>query len=434
MSRYSTRKHATSISSDKPRPQRHKGDTSSVIALETLTSHQTLRSIPHEQAYYVLVNPQPTPEMASTRLPLNLCLLVDRSTSMRGERIRQVKRAINHIVDKLEPNDTISLVTFSDRPQVLLPSQNVSDVAMIRSIVSAIQPSGSTEILPGLEASLEEIKRNRSEASINHLILLTDGHTYGDEAACLEQAKWAGNNQIHFSAIGLGHDWNEDFLDEIASLSGGTAIYIDQPNKVEHIFDETVKNLETAVARELTMLLEINPKVQLHEAYQILPHIKPLIVEGSKASLGLLSADQMKSVLLEFRVQRLPPGHQQMMRVTVEADIPHQKMGRSWEWVDITADITESPELNPSVPSPVRIALKKLSVFKMQTQIDDDLRSGDVKRATQRLQIMATRLFDLGEKQLAQTAMQEAKQLAQTGVLSSAGSKRIRYGTRRLSI
>ncbi len=430
MKRPVTRKNHVQTAERRPQP----ADSPSMVDLQLTASHETLRSVPHEQAYYLLLQPTPTADMTAARMPINLCLLVDRSTSMRGERLHQVKIAINRIIDKLQPNDTLSVVAFSDRAEVVLPGQRRVDMARIRSVVSTIQPSGGTEIAPGLETSLAEIKRNRSETTLDHLILLTDGHTYGDEADCLGQAEWAGQHQIHFSAIGLGHDWNETFLDEMVSLSGGTAIYIDRPDKVENIFDETMQNLETAVARELTLQLDLHPKIELHEIHQILPHINKIEAQAGQAKLGLLSADQEKSILLEFRVQRLPTGPQQLMRVTLEADIPYQTTGRSWEWADVAVQVTETPALNVGVPTPVKVALKKLAVFKMQSQIDEDLKAGDIKRATQRLQIMATRLLDLGQNGLAQAALQEAKQLAHTGTLSAAGGKRIRYGTRRLSI
>ncbi len=408
--------------------------STSILNLEVLASHKNLPAVPNEQAYYVLLTPLPSDKLDSSRLPLNLCLLVDRSTSMRGERIHQVKQAINQIIDKLQTEDTLSLVTFSDRAEVVLSGQRDFDSARVRSIVSTITPSGGTEILPGLEASLEEINRHKNEASINHLILLTDGHTYGDEAKCLEKAEWAGQNNMQFSTIGLGYDWNEDFLDQLATLSGGTSLYIDRAENIGTIFDETVRNLEAAIARQMTLKLDLNNKVYLHEAHQITPQISRIDVKDNTAVLGLLSADQEKSILLEFRVKRLSAGEHRLMRLTVEADVPHQKKGRTWEWTDIAVQIVETPELNMSVPTPIKVSLKKLAVFKMQAQVNDDLKAGDVTRATQRLQIMATRLLDLGEPVLAQAALQEAKQLTYTGMLSPEGSKKIHYGTRKLSI
>jgi hypothetical protein len=70
----------------------------------------------------------------------------------------------------------------------------------------------------------------------------------------------------------------------------------------------------------------------------------------------------------------------------------------------------------------------------MQEKAIVDLESGRVSAATQRLETMATRLLNLGETDLARAALLEAGRLARTGDLSTEGRKKIRYGTRSLSI
>jgi len=128
----------------------------------------------------VLLDISPDRDLPTSRLPLNLCLVLDRSTSMQGVRLQQVKEATHRIIDYLQPIDTFSLVVFSDRSEVLLPGQQDIDKALAKSVASTIQPSGGTEMLQGLLAGLKEIQANRTENAVNHIILLTDGQTYGD--------------------------------------------------------------------------------------------------------------------------------------------------------------------------------------------------------------------------------------------------------------
>lgn len=408
-------------------------DKSSALSLHTVPSHNTLVSLPNEQAYYVLLSIMPTANLkTSSRLPLNISIVLDRSTSMKGVRLQQVKEAINRIIDKLQPEDALSLVVFSDRAQILLPSQHHIEHPRAKSIVSTIQPSGGTEILQGLLAGLEEIKRHQTDASVNHLILLTDGQTYGDEEGCIEQAQWAGQNKIHLSAIGIGTDWNEDLLDKMADLSGGASIFIDRPDKVKNIFSQTMQNLETVVARELMVKISSNTKVRLHEAFQVTPHISRLETTGQAVKLGSLSIQQEKSVLLEFRIGQLPPGEQNLMRITVEGDMPGES-NRSWEWSELTAKVAYEPDADAKIPSQITTALSKLAIYRMQQKVAEDVAAGRVDKATQRLQLIATRLLDLGEPELSRAALMEAGQLGRTSTLSAEGRKKIRYGTRMLT-
>jgi Ca-activated chloride channel family protein len=409
-------------------------DKSSALSLRAIASHQSLLAIPEEQAYYVLLNVTPASDLPTSRLPLNLCLVLDCSTSMQGMRLQQVKEATRQIIDKLQPEDALSLVVFSDRAEVLLPSQHNVDKAMAKSIASTIQPSGGTEMLQGLLSGLSEIERNQSDTSVNHLILLTDGQTYGDEQGCLEEAEAAGNRQISLSTMGIGSDWNEDLLDQMAALSGGVSTYIDSPRKVVDIFKDTVRSLGLVVARELVMSINPRSGIRLHEAFQITPHIRRLEARGDQMVLGPLGTDQGKAILMEFRVQGLSVSEQRLMRITVEGDVPGQGNRRSWEWVELAAVVSETPDPDADIPPPIVTALGKLAIFKMQEKAMTDLEAGEISAATQRLETMATRLLNLGETDLARAALLEAGRLARTGDLSAEGRKKIRYGTRALSI
>ncbi len=410
-------------------------DRSSAISLRTTLSHKLLLTNVGEQAFYVLLDVSPAPDLPTARLPLNLCLVLDRSTSMQGMRLQQVKEGTRQIIDRLDANDALSVVVFSDRAEVILPSQRNVDRAMAKSIASTIQPSGGTEMLQGLIAGLKELEQNRTDESVNHLILLTDGQTYGDEEECLEKAEEASHRQISLTTMGIGSDWNENLLDQMATASGGISVYIDSPRKVVDVFKSTIRNLSSVVARELTMNVTSSDKVLLNEAFLVTPHIQRLDIQVDKTVLGPLGTGHGKTLLMEFRVHSESiPGKKRLMRITMEGDVPGQAGRRNWEWVDIEGEFVPAIEGNLEIPPTIVTALGKLAIFKMQEKAMVDLANGQISAATQRLETMATRLLNLGETDLARAALLEAGRLARTGDLSAEGRKKIRYGTRALSI
>ena len=373
-------------------------DKSSALTLRSTLSHKFLLTGIEEQAFYVLLDVTPATDLPTSRLPLNLCLVLDRSTSMQGMRLQQVKEGTRQIVDRLNDDDALAVVVFSDRAEVILPSQKSIDKAMAKSIASTIQPSGGTEMLQGLTAGLKELERNRSPESVNHLILLTDGQTYGDEAECLERAEWAGLHQISLTTMGIGSDWNENLLDQMATASGGTSVYIDSPRKVVDVFKATIRSLSSVVARELTMSVNPMPGVLLHEAFQVTPHIHRLDLRAEKAVLGPLGTGNGKTILMEFRVgPESVPSKKRLMRITVDGDVPGQANRRTWEWVDIFGEFATKLEGNVEIPPAIVTALGKLAIFKMQEKAMADLESGRISAATQRLETMATRLLNLGQ-------------------------------------
>ncbi len=122
------------------------------------------------------------------------------------------------------------------------------------------------------------------------------------------------------------------------------------------------------------------------------------------------------------------------MRLTMEGDIPGYTSLRNWEWVELSTEFVSKIDDKQEIPRPIVTNLGKLAIFKMKEKAMIDLANGEVSAATKRLELIATQLLNLGETDLARTAILEARQLARTGRLSAKGRKRIHYGTRALSM
>lgn len=404
------------------------------IDVQVTLSHSHLPCLDEDQVIYAMLEIAPSPNVEVRRLPLNLCLVLDRSTSMQGLRLQRVKEATNYIIDYLEDEDNLSLVTFSDRAEVVLSGQRLVDRPRAKAQVSAIRSSGGTEIFQGLKAGLSELERMRGADTVNHLILLTDGQTYGDEGRCLLTADRASRHQIGISTMGIGQDWNDKLLDEIALRSGGTSAYIDSAAKVTTFFRNKIHNLVNVFAREVRYNLHVGEDGQLKNTFRVSPYIAHLQEREGGFYLGQLNSDAPTVVLMEFTIAPRSPGRHRLFQVELIGDVPI--LGRQSERVRREVDLrfATTHELEETVPPKIVSALGKLAIFKMQEKTMDDLESGQVEQASHRLETMATRLLNIGELELAKAALLEAGRLSRTGHLSPEGRKKIRYGTRSLSL
>ena len=99
------------------------------IQLNIEYSRPSLVQLDEPQLIYVLLEARPSnPKASETLTPLNLCLVLDRSTSMQGEKMDVAKAAAVRIVQMMRPVDLFGLVAFSDRAEVLLPSAYQNDL------------------------------------------------------------------------------------------------------------------------------------------------------------------------------------------------------------------------------------------------------------------------------------------------------------------
>lgn len=391
-------------------------------------------SLHEEQVLYLVVEIWPTATVRGKRLPLNLCLVVDRSTSMQGARLEHVKQAAHQIIDELHDDDALAVVTFNDRAEVVLPSMTSIKRIQAKARVASIIASGGTEILQGIQVGIAEIEKHLDKPVTSHMILLTDGQTYGDEEDCLVEARLAGARRIGITAMGIGEDWNDTLLDEIATQSGGVSAYIASPGQVRTLLHQRVRGLGSVFAHGLTLESRCADGVQVETVYRTSPHLERLPLADNAVNLGALQADAPLTIAVEVGIAQKPPGEHRVLQLELTGDIP--SLGRQRERLlrDIRCTFTPTEPPPEQVSPSILSVLSKVTIYRMQEQAWATLDSGDIRTATRQLERVATRLFSLGETQLARAAMLEAGRLSQGGTATAKGRKEIKYGTRSLTI
>ena len=402
-----------------------------LFSARAVFSRTPLPALNEPQVVYVLLELHPIIVADMAPPPVNLCLVIDRSTSMLGERLDQVRAAVVHMLDQLREQDTFSVVAFSDRGEVIVPSQSVeADRSKPKARISTLSAHGGTEILQGLLCGLTELHRHLSPSAVNHLLLLTDGRTYGDEDDCLMLASLAATDGIVISGLGIGEEWHDTFIDELTGRTGGTASYIRTTEHVAAFINEHVRGLGSNYADRLTAHITLDSGVELLSAFKVAPEASPVPVEPS-LRLGCLPRQEPGRVLLKFRLPATPAGLQNIARITLEADVI--SLGRRGERVLLDLTIPVAMNAPAAAPPPALLeALSKLSQYQMQERAWQQASAGDVDGAVDRLKALGTRLLASGQPDLARLALTEATRIERTRVWSEESKKQLKYGTRSL--
>jgi Ca-activated chloride channel homolog len=391
-----------------------------------------------QQLVYVLIVAEPSAAMARVQRPLNLSLVLDKSGSMEGAKIQNLREAAKRVVDRLGPDDVLSIVAFSDRKYLIAESQPVTDKDALKRQIDRIRDGGGTAISGGMGQGLFELDKALGPDRVSRMLLLTDGQTFGDEEACKRLGKKAGDKGIVVNALGLGDDWNEDLLDAIAGASGGVADFIDSPDKIERFFDQAVQSMQDTVVQNATLVLRLANGVTPRQVWQVLPMIanlgyRPLSDRDVQVALGELEKGQPRSLLAELLVNPRPAGRYRLAQAEIAYDVPGLGLVGQKVRSDILLDLTADPALARQYDAEVMNIVEKVTAFKLQTRALEEAKSGNVAGASQKLRAAATRLLELGEDDLARSALQEAENLEKTGQMSARGTKKLRYETRKLT-
>lgn len=378
------------------------------------------------QRLYLLIELRPPVEEARANRPLNLSLVIDRSTSMKGERLAHVKSALALLVNKLSSEDNLSVISFSDRAQVVVPAQPVSDKKSILFKLRSIQTSGGTEMFQGLRAGMKELRQAPLDQYTNHLILLTDGHTYGDADQCLSLARQASQMGIGYSAFGIGAEWNDQFLDQLVAPSGGQSQYIENPAQILDYLQQRISGLGRIFARDLRLSLEFPKSADLQFGFKLSPFPQPLSLDTEELKLGNIEGKRPLSFLLELNVEPQPIATRMNLLFNFTTGQPPNSFRHRYQ---IT--VLQNPAQSPPPPDLIK-AVRFLNMYRMNEKVLDDVDAGNLDSATRRMKHLGTRLLEAGETKLAQQAYSEGERLANMGTLSLEGRKKLKYGTRAL--
>lgn len=399
-----------------------------------LDSGSQLRQTDSTQILYLLANIRP-PASARPKnnLPLNISLVIDRSTSMKGERINKVKAAAGHIIEKLSSQDYISIIAFSDRADVVVASTQPESPSDLLSRTNGIIPSGGTEIFQGLAAAYKEIRQVDLSKHVNHIILLTDGHTYGDSQLCLELAEKASQLGIGISGFGIGSEWNDTFLDALVSLSGGQSGYIQEPEQIIHLLRQRIQSLGTVYAHNTRIKLELPPNLAIRQVFKLTPFFQPLKIHNDQIPAGAIEGRIPLGILLELEVTKLPNGSKITLPIKMHADIP------TGDPPSVALHISHDVQINNgtikrtkpiSMPPAVLEAVRMLNLYRMNENIWQDIGDGKSENAVRRMDLLTRRFEEAGMDQLAKNVRQNTRIIQAGDTLSEGDRMEIKYGTR----
>ncbi|MEH2056439.1 MAG: VWA domain-containing protein [Nostoc sp.] len=378
-------------------------------------------------------------------LPLNLCLILDRSGSMHGQPIKTVIQAVEGLIDRLKVGDRISVVAFSGSAEVIIPNQLLEDPESIKSqIKSKLTASGGTVIAEGLELGITELMKG-TRGAVSQAFLLTDGHGESglriwkwdigrdDNKRCLQLAQKAAKLNLTINTFGFGNSWNQDLLEKIADVGGGTLAHIEHPEEALEQFSRLFGRIQSIGLTNAYLLLSLVPNVRLAELKpiaQVAPDTIELPVEretdGSFAvRLGDLMQDVERVVLANIYLGQLPEGKQAIGHLQIRYDDPLvNEQGLLSSLVPVYADVVRSyqPDSNPQVQQSI-LALAKYR----QTQLAEaKLQQGDRTGAATMLQTAAKTALQIGDKGAATVLQTSATRLQAGEELSEADLKKTR--------
>jgi len=203
-------------------------------------------------------------DVAVNRQPWNLVFLIDTSGSMAADnKLPLVKKALGVLVDKMRPDDRVSIVTYAGSSEVKLGATTGADKARISAVIEGLHTGGGTHGAGGIQAAYALAGANKAPG-VNRVVLVTDGDfnvgvTSHDELVrMIEHHRRSG---VALTTIGVGSgNLNDALLEQLANKGDGNYFYLDSFREARRVFEDKIAGTIETVAKDVKLQMEFNPQ------------------------------------------------------------------------------------------------------------------------------------------------------------------------------
>lgn len=257
------------------------------------------------------------------RPPVNIALVLDKSGSMAGQKLVRAKDAAIRALDSLDSDDIVSVIAYDSTVQIVVPATKLTDKQSVRQAIEGIRSGGNTALFAGVSKGAAEVRKFLDRNRVNRVILLSDGKAnvgpsspsaLGDLGASLMK------EGIAVSTLGLGLDYNEDLMVELARRSDGNHVFVEEATELAEVFIREFNDALSVVAQEITITIRCAPGIR---------PVRLMGIEGEINGrevivlLNQLYSEQEKYALLEVEIPESLAMH---TRPVAEVEVTYANM------------------------------------------------------------------------------------------------------------
>ena len=202
---------------------------------------------------------------------LQLALVIDKSGSMKGESMESVKKALRSLVEKLDPEDVISLVAFNNSAELLLAPTAIEDKEVILAAIDGLKADGGTNIEAGLQIGFGELDQLQIQDGYQkRLMLFTDARPNAgrtDSSSFRKLTERYAEKEIGLTVFGVGLNFGQKLVYHISQLRGGNFFFLETQEKIANVFEEEFDYLVTPVVYDLNVNIKTPEGMRLVAVY-----------------------------------------------------------------------------------------------------------------------------------------------------------------------
>ncbi len=235
---------------------------------------------------------------------VDMVIVLDRSGSMQGNKIRDARQAVLNLLSNLSDQDRFALVSYSNGVQRHSDLIKVtgSNREHLTSTVRQISAGGGTNLGAGLHEGINVLLQAGRNGNAGKVILISDGlanEGITDISSLGNMASVAVEKAFGISTVGVGSDFNEQLMTAVADRGAGSYYYLENPNAFAQVFQKEFLNTRSVAATSVEVRVPLANSMSLVNANGY-----PVEIKDNQAIFhpGDLLSGQTRKLFLTFRM------------------------------------------------------------------------------------------------------------------------------------
>eukprot|EP01080_Neovahlkampfia_damariscottae_P003093 gene3093-5263_t len=254
----------------------------------------------------------PTYNTEQKRAAIDLVCVIDKSGSMEGEKLKLVKSSLNFMVEQLNSNDKLSIITFDTfvSTDLEICSMDETGKKIAKKVIQSIEPGTATNLSGGLFEAYDILQNRKNPSEVSSILLFTDGlANHGvtkttELVSSVESFGQSFKNEVPIYTFGFGVDHDPDMLQKISKASSGLYYYVGKEDEIPTSFADCLGGLLSIVAQNIKV------SIKVRESFQILSSLssyKSKISDDNRyclLQLGDIYSEETRDLIFIIKIPR----------------------------------------------------------------------------------------------------------------------------------
>jgi Ca-activated chloride channel family protein len=438
--------------------------TQQPLRVEITAHREFLASDTAGQKLFIMLKLRPTHEIAQTRPPTAVSLLIDTSGSMYevvtgnpqptgnvisvdGNQYREVQggktkidmviESLHHLIDsgRLDHNDKLCLIQFDDQASTLIGLTPATETQPLKQAIERLkQFSGGTCMGRGMEQALNIL--SSQPMTSKRALIFTDGQTF-DELECQQLANQFALNGIPITALGVG-EYNEDLLVNLSDTTAGrvyhvvaekaTGLQVAIENLPQTIFEEYLQ-AQQEVINNLAINVKTVKGVKLTRITKVYPEQAEIPLKQQPYHVGSAMGRDDTIFILEFDVDSRASSKVRVAQIGLTYDIPAQNRRGELPPQNVVVQFLAGQGASVATDQEVMGYVQQRNIAQL---IDDATQIADQNPdlAEQKIETARRLTVKIGNQDMLNSLNESIEELRKTRKISAGTRKTVKMGSK----